>query len=632
MLQKLNEKIQGLVAWIIILLVVITFAIFGLDYYMQSRKGGLVIAEVNGEPINKHEFDLQFRRLTQLQDPAHWSAMRENQLKAQVLNDLILNSLSIQTAKLNGFSVSANQANATILGIPQFQTDGRFSSMKYAQALNGALFTPESFQREVEQGMLLNQQRFAFVGTAFALPHEIEQFVKLYMQTRDYEYTRIPALKLVDRAKVKESEVQSFYNKHQDVFLSPEKVSVDYIQLSLNDLKDKVTASSKEIHDYYNDHQTQFMLPAQWDLDHIVVGIPEKATQDMQSKALAYAQKLSDRFHKNPESYTKYMEKVNSGEKPKLGFHISAAQLPTIQAGQTNMDTELVNLNQPGMISAPIRTARGYEILRCRAYQPSKFRTYDSAKKDIQQLIVAQKAQNLFNKSVEKMSELSFEHPDSLDKIAKKLNLKVQESALFTRRGGNDALTQNKSVIRAAFSSDVLKYSNNSEPLQLDHDNVVVLRLRQHIPASKQALVDVKLLIAKKLAKKKAEAEARQMGEMLVAYRKFPEKNKQHLDVAPQLAWEHIKNAARDAADVPAGVNELAFSLPAIGNRSGRTLIGGDYVVVELKQVHPGDISLLDPEQVASITQQIEANYGMMDYDLYVHHIMQNAKIKRHLN
>jgi peptidyl-prolyl cis-trans isomerase D len=630
MLQKLNEKIQGLVAWIIVLLVVFTFAIFGLDYYMQSRRGGLSVAEVNGDPINKHEFDLQFRRLTQLQDPTHWSAMRENQLKAQVLNDLILNSLSLQTAKLNGFAVTANQANAAILSIPQFQLDGRFSSMKYAQALNGALFTPESFQREVEQGMLLNQQRFAFIGTAFALPHEIEQFVKLYMQTRDYDYTRIPALKLVDRANVKESEIQSFYNKHQDVFLSPEQVSVHYVKLSLNDLKDKVSISAKETHDYYNDHQTQFMLPAQWDLEHIVIGIPEKASQETQAKALSYAEKLAEKFKKHPKAFTNYMKKVNAGEKVEQGFHMSAGQLPTIQAGQTNLDTYLVNLTHPGMISGAIRTARGYEILRCRNYQSSKFRTYDSAMKDIQQQLIQQKAQNLFNKTMDKLSELSFEHPDSLDKIAKKLNLKVEDTALFTRRGGNDSITQNKSVIRAAFSSDVLKYSNNSEPLQLDHDNVIVLRLHQHVPASKQALVDVKLLIAKKLAKKKAEAEARQMGEMLVAYRKFPEKSKHQIDVAPHLAWNKIQSASRDAADVPAGVNELAFSLPAVGNRSGRTLIGGDYVVVELKQIHPGDMSLLDPEQVASITQQIEANYGMMDYDLYVHQMMQKAKIKRH--
>jgi peptidyl-prolyl cis-trans isomerase D len=102
------------------------------------------------------------------------------------------------------------------------------------------------------------------------------------------------------------------------------------------------------------------------------------------------------------------------------------------------------------------------------------------------------------------------------------------------------------------------------------------------------------------------------------------------MNEASNLSWKKIATAARDAADVPAGVNELAFSLPAVGNRSGRTLVGGDYVVVELKQIHPGDINLLDPEQVSSITQEIETNYGMMDYDLFIHHIMGDAKIERH--
>jgi peptidyl-prolyl cis-trans isomerase D len=629
MLQKLNEKIQGLFAWIIVLLVVITFAFFGLDYFLQSKRESGAIAEVNDEPISKHEFDLQFRRLTQLRDPMHWNAMRENQLKAQVLDDLILNSLSIQSARLNGFSVYPTQANAAILNIPQFQMDGHFSSMKYAQALNGALFTPESFQKEVEQGMLLNQQRFAFIGTAFALPHEIEQFVKLYMQTRDYDYTRIPALKFVDNANVKESEINSYYNKHQDVFLSPEMLSIKYIKLSLADMKNQVQISEQSLLQYYKDHATQFMLPAQWDLDNILISVPNSASKESQAKALKFAQYLENKFIKQPEKFDVIAKKIKSGNYHKEGLEISFTELPTILAGQTNLDADLVNLTKHGMISKPLRTARGYEIFKCRAYQESRFRAFNTVEKDIAEILKNEKAQTIFNQTMEKLSELSFEHPDSLDKIAKKLDLKVEETGLFSRRGGSEPLTQNKSIIRAAFSVDVLKYGNNSEPVQLDHDNVIILRLNQHVPASKQALVDVKLLIAKKLAKKQAEAEARQLGEMLVAYRKFPEKSSQQLMVAPHLAWNHISNAARDAADVPAGVNELAFSLPAVGSRSGRTLIGGDYVVVELKQIHPGDIRLLDPEQVSSITQQIEANYGMMDYDLYIHHLMSSAKVEK---
>lgn len=630
MLQKINEKIQGLVAWIIVSLVVFTFAMFGLDYYLQSKREGANVAEVNGAPISKQDFELQFRRLTQLQDPLHWSVTRENQLKAQVLNDLILNSLSVQSAKLNGFSVTPNQANAAIVSIPQFQMDGHFNSMKYAQALNGAFFTPQSFQREVQQGMLLNQQRFAFIGTAFALPNEIEQFVKLYMQTRDYDYTRIPALKFVDNANVNDSQVKSFYNKHQDVFLSPEMMSIKYIKLSLAEMKEQVQLSDNALLQYYKDHPTQFMLPAQWDLENILISLPENASKDEQSKVLKYAQDLENQFIKQPEMFDKMSAQIRKGELKASGLTVSSAVLPTILAGQTNLDADLVNLTKPGMISKPLRTARGYEIFKCRAYQSSRFRAFKTVEKDIASILRNEKAQTIFNQTMEKLSELSFEHPDSLDKIAKKLNLKVEKTPLFSRRGGQDLLTQNKAIIRAAFSADVLKYGNNSEPLQLDHDNVIVLRMNEHVPASKQALVDVKLLIAKKLAKKQAEAEARQLGEMLVAYRKFPaDKSQNHMMVAPHLAWNHISNAARDAADVPAGVNELAFSLPAVGNRSGRTLIGGDYVVVELKQIHPGDIRLLDPEQVASITQQIEANYGMIDYDLYIHHLMDNAKIQK---
>lgn len=629
MLQKLNEKIQGLVAWIVVLLVVVTFAFFGLDYYLQSKRESSPVAEVNGAPISKHEFDLQFRRLTQLKDPMHWSAMRENQLKAQVLDDLILNSLSLQSAKINGFSVSSAQANAAILSIPQFQMDGRFSSMKYAQALNGALFTPESFQREVEQGMLLNQQRFAFIGTAFALPHEIEQFVKLYMQTRDYDYTRIPALKFVDNANVKDSEVKSYYNKHQDVFLSPEMLSIKYLKLSLADIKNQIQISENARLQYYKEHPNQFMVPAQWDLDNIVISLPEQASKEIKANVLKYAQKLENKFIQHPDSFDKVAKKAREGLLNHNGLIVSSNVLPTILAGQTNLDADLVNLTKHGMISKPLRTARGYEIFKCRAYQASRFRPFQSVDNDIAEILKNEKAQIVFNQTMEKLSELSFEHPDSLDKIAKKLGLNVAETGLFSRRGGNDAITQNKSIIRAAFSADVLKYGNNSEPVQLDHDNVIILRLNQHVPASKQALVDVKLLIAKKLARKQAVAEARQLGEMMVAYRKFPEKSHQNLMIAPHLAWNHVNNAARDAADVPAGVNELAFSLPAIGSRSGRTLIGGDFVVVELKQVNPGDIRLLDSEQVASITQQIEANYGMMDYDLYIHHLMSNAKISK---
>ena len=60
-----------------------------------------------------------------------------------------------------------------------------------------------------------------------------------------------------------------------------------------------------------------------------------------------------------------------------------------------------------------------------------------------------------------------------------------------------------------------------------------------------------------------------------------------------------------------------------------KILPNGDYVVVHLKQINSGKVDALDKEQLASITQQIEANFGMMDYDLYVGDLRSKAKLVR---
>jgi len=192
MLQKLNERIQGVVAWLVIILIATTFTLFGVDYYLQSHQTSNAKVMVNGQPLTTQAFEVNYRRARAQEDLAQMTAADEKNLQNQVLDQMINNEVTVQSALHNGFEVGIDQANAAIVKIGQFQEDGHFSSERYQQALNAALFTPESFQNEVRQGMLLNQQRFAFMGSSFALPSEVERFVRLYMQTRDYDYLTIP--------------------------------------------------------------------------------------------------------------------------------------------------------------------------------------------------------------------------------------------------------------------------------------------------------------------------------------------------------------------------------------------------------------------------------------------------------
>ncbi len=625
MLQKLNERIQGVVAWIVIILIAVTFTLFGIDYYMQSRRDSDAQVEVNGHAITKQDFELNYRRTRQLRDPALMTATSENQLKQQVLEQMIVNNVSMQSARTNGFEVDVAQANSAILSIPQFQQDGHFSSDRYQQALNGALFTPESFQKEVRQGMLLNQQRFAFIGTAFALPGDIKQFVKLYMQTRDYSYLTIPALRFIKQDQVSEQDVNAYYQQHQKEFLTPEKVSIDYIRLSMADIKANIKIPDQQIKRYYEDNQSNYYTPAQWQVAHILLAIRPEMSEDDRQRVKQRAEELYRSLEKDPTQFEQDVKTISDDK-------ISAAKagvLPWIVAGQSEFDKTLVNMTRPGQISPPVLSQHGYELFKLVDYKPAVVKPLHDVQAEIQDQLKIDLAQTNYAQALEQLSDLSYQTPDTLTPVAEALKLTIQESAPFSRVSGDSELTKNKQVVSAAFGHDVLTLGNNSEPVQLDNETVIVLRVNKHIPATAKTLADVRPLIEEKLARNKAKIEARQLGKALLNANQNPTEQDQ-LIKSNQLQWQAISAATRDADKALVTINEMAFNLPRVGAEVGRSLVDGDYVIVHLKKINDGQANLLDKEQIASITQQIEANYGMMDYDLYVSELMKQAKIVKH--
>lgn len=627
MLQKLNERIQGVVAWIIIVLVTITFTLFGIDYYLQSRHESVAQAEVNGQAISKQAFELSYRRTRQLRDPSQLNVARENQLKQQVLDDMIVNSLSMQSARSSGFEVNSAQANAAIVSIPQFQEDGHFSTNRYAQALSGAFFTPESFQQEVRQGMLLNQQRFALIGTAFSLPNELKQFVKLYMQTRDYTYLKIPALQFLKQVNISDDEVRSYYQQNKQVFLSPEKVSIDYVRLSMRDIKSKITLSPDQLKHYYDENQNNYLTPAQWHVAHIVLSVPANATAEDDAQVKLKAEKLYQSLQSAPNQFTEQAKLLSTDKASADGV------LPWIVAGQSPYDKALVNLTTPDQISSPIKSQQGYELFKLIAYKPAAIKSFDDVRPMIQEQLLTELAQTQYTQALEQLADLSYQTPDSLALAGKVLKVNVDHSELFDRQGGDSEVTKNKQIIHAAFSQDVLKFGNNSEPIQLDNDSVVVLRVNQHLPAAEKTLVDVKSLISKKLIRKKAEAEAKRYGQELLSVSQHVKQqgieNAQFHDMN-SLHWHDVLDASRDIDTVAAAINELAFNLPNVGTKAGCSLVGGDYAIVNLKKINDGHIDKLDKEQIASITQQIETSYGLMDYNLYINGLTSKATIVKH--
>ncbi|MBA2709416.1 MAG: SurA N-terminal domain-containing protein [Tatlockia sp.] len=625
MLQKLNEKIQGLVAWIVIIMIAITFTLFGVDYYMQSHQASESEVDVNDQMISKQAYDLAYRRSRQQSDISQMTASSEATLKKQVLNDMVSNEVSMQAARKAGFEITTEQANAAIINIPQFQQDGHFSQERFHQALSNAMFTADSFRNEVKQGMLLNQQRFAFIGSSFALPEEIKRFVKLYLQTRDYDYLEIPAEKFVKSTQISDELVNKYFKTHRKEFVAPEHISVSFIRLSGQKLKEKISVTSAQITQYYGDNKSNFLTPSQWQVAHILFALTKDASEEVKQQIKQKALDTYQTLQINPSQFDQILK---SKTDDKLSIS-NGGVLPWITAGQSSFDKALAALTKPGEISEPVETPHGFEIFKLIAYKPSALKSLTEVQNQIKEQLISELSQTQYAQVLEKLGDLSYQSPDSLSPVADALQLPIEHSELFSRKGGQTELTKNKQIINAAFSHDVLELGNNSEPIQLDNDTVLVLRVNKHIPATEKPLAEVKDYIAKKLALQDAQKQAENLGTEILS-KKDDKALQNKLIQDNQLQWLEVAKAPRDTDKVDPAINELAFSLARTDSYNGRNSGKGKYVIVRLKQINDGDLATLDKEQQASLEQQIESSYGLMDYDLYINNLISIAKIEKH--
>lgn len=615
MLQMLNERIQGAVAWIIVGLVTVTFTLFGLDYYLQSHRAADVKVKINGHVITKDDYELNYRRLSQSQGQDALSPDQERELKQQVLSEMMVNAVSVDAAHGYGFEVDGRQATAAILQIPQFQEDGHFSSSRYSQALNNAFFTPQTFQQEVRQGMLLNQQRFALIGTEFVLPSELSQFVTLSMQTRDYQYAVIKAADFLSSVQVTPEEERQYYTAHQQQFMTKEQVSIEYIRLSMRAMKAKIKITPEEVARYYEDNKNNYLTPAQWELAY--VRFPVQAGQEYaeaDEHAKHAATELYDASQSAPSKFSTLVQQIQNSKQGVTGV------LPVVIAGQSSLDQYLINLTEPGQVSAPIRTKQGYEVLQLKSYKPATIQPLTEVKYLITEQLQQEAAQQQYATMEDRLSELSYQNPDSLTAVASSLKVPLEHTALFSREHpGQEPITQYPAVMQAAFSNDVLTFGNNSESIQLDADTLVVLRVKQHIPAALQDLTQVKTVIDSVLLGQKATLAAQKFGEALIT--------SEAKTLPKTLHWQTVTAAGHDSDLSDAQINNLAFAVSDVGGYDGGVLQNGDFAVVKLAKITEGHLDTADKEQLRNLTQQLEASYGLMDYDLYISQLMARAKI-----
>lgn len=615
----LVHKYKKLVV-VILGLIAITFATWGIESYTTMRSGRDAVATVNGMEISTREFEEelrhqqdQLRRL--LGQNFDMSEFDTPESRRAVLDRLIAQRLVASEAAKANLTVSDDTLLDTIHSIPAFRgDDGKFSKSAYESVLRSQTppMTPAQFESRLRYDLTLAQIARA-VGEA-AIPSRTVsgRLAALEAQKREIAQARIAAQQFLPQVKVDEAKAKAHYDANPEEFRTPERVKAEYVMLSAEAIAAQEKVSPQDVR-------------AQWEAAY---GPKLREKEQARNKAQAIAAEV----RKNPASFAEVAKresqdpgtKANGGD---LGFTSRGSFVKPFEDALYRM--------KPGQISDVIESEFGFHVIQLTGIQrkdgkeerrashilitaPVDAKPFEALRDEIEAELKKARAAKRFGEAVDDFRNVVYEQFDSLKPAAERFNLKVQTTGWVTRSRGQElgALDHPK-LIAALFSSDALQNKRNTDAIEVAPNTLVAARVTEHQPAAQRKFEEVRGEIVELLRGREAAELARKEGAAKL------EQLRKGADAG--VKWGPARLVSRrEAQGLTADMLRQVMSADAGKLPAYVGVPAGDmgYLLLKVSKVIEAE-----PKQVQEAGNRPAALLGAAQYDAYVASLREQADI-----
>lgn len=622
MLQSMRQSTQSTAAKVIIGLIVLSFAAFGLETLLPGG-AGTSVAEVNGEEITpfalQEAVTQQKRQLVSiLGDSIDPAMLDDERLQPRALDSLIQRALLLQKSTELKLVASDAQIAKSITSVAAFQLNGMFSPDAYKSVLANAGYTPERFRRAQAEDIVLTQLQTAVNQTEFTTPLELSAIANLIAEERDVRYMMIPDKDLVSDDDLSMDALQQYYRDNEAAFFNPEQVVVDYILLEGSDFD--VSVDEALVKEQYEAVKDEYEVSEQARVSHILL------IQADDEPDATYAQRIADAAERlgRGEDFADLAADISDD----LGSASLGGELGFTDgtAFPDQMESAIADLVAPGEISPAVQTDAGTHFIRLEERIAGDAVDYESVREELRASIEAAEVERTVLLAVEELRDLAFNAAD-LNGPAEALDARVLQSEPFSLDEGV-GLFADERLRELAFSDDVKEAGNNSEVLELSGQRFVVVKVREVRVPQVAPFGEVRKVVraglkadleSAALAKVTADAEAMlAAGEPLEAVAN-----------ALELEWRVELASTRLASQLPRTVLDAAFTMPqGQANALRRVALPGEgYALVQLVRVTPGDAGSLSASETQQLSDLRNSEQQQLSFDEFLLYQRDSAEI-----
>lgn len=629
MLQSIRDKASGWLAYVIIGLIAIPFALWGLGEYFGGA-GPLVAAEVNGQEIpvrlvhqeTRAQRD-QIARMFGGEIPP--DLFDERAIREAALESLIERELLRQAAQDAGFRASSRGVVREIQAIPAFREDGRFSPERYRTVLEAQRIAPGDFERDLAQSIVLAQIRQSVQASGDPPMTRAEEFDRLRNQVRVASWGIFAASEF-DRPEVVEDEaIEAFYRDNQERFTTPERLRVEYLRLDPAALEVAVDVTEEDVREHYQLNAQRYEEPELRRVRQILI---DGDGPDAESRI----RELRDRIEAGEdfgELAAEYSEDTLSADR--------GGDMGRIARGDLDRVLETVIFSLPeGLVSQPVQTGLGWHVVEVTEIEASRRQPFEEVREEVERDLRDRRAEQRQIQVLDALLSQTFENPESLGPAAAATGLEIRTTDWFTRESG-EGVAEYRPVRQAAFSPAVRRDGRNSEAVDLPDGSTVVLRLEERQEPSVRPLEEVAGEIRETLQQDAAAQAARERAQEVLEALGGDRSVTELAEEEPErwtlsAAVNRATGPEEPEIELPGALSSRLFQLPAPRGdevvTDGVPLAGGDFAVVVLESVR-----MLEPseavEDLRRAADELQVAYSSAELRGYLEWLESEADIRR---
>ncbi len=608
MLQAIRDKVTGWIAYAIIFLISVPFALWGVNSYLGGGEA-TPAATVNGEDITSRELDTAYANSRQRLAQAFGGTIPagfgdEGILKEQVLSQLIEEYALRQYADKQRYRVGDEELNRLIRSMEVFQSERKFDVSIYQAQLSSQGYSPAGFEQEFRRTQSMNQLQTAINTTAFTIPAQRKQFLNLSNQRRKI---RLLTRTINSEAyTVSEQEIEDYYQANASRYMTAEQLKIDYLEVSLEQVKSLVDVSDDQLLDHYRQAKDSYTSAEYRTASHILLTLEDGVSEDESKPVQDQLARIREQITSGADFAALARE---HSQDP--GSASDGGNLGEVERGMMVRPFETVLFAmKEGEVSEPVKTAFGWHLIKLDQVSGGEAASFAEVRDDIENEIRAELAESQIYDITENLANLAYEQSDSLLPAAEQLGLQMQTSDWFERTSGAGIASESE-VRNIAFSNQVLNQRANSEAIELTDNRIVFIHLNERKPAVQKALGEVTDLIAEVLKQQKGKEDNNLAGNKALEALK----NGTTLDdIASEWKIQIVDNGfiGRDDSSLNANLIKQAFQMekPTSGvSYSGFTHSNGGFSLIELSAVESNDEDIDGKRVETMATATARADY-----------------------